>query len=231
MDSIGGFGSTPLFLHFENNHIYSITGDNEIIKYSLSLEELYITKATNMQFEHYSSSNAQVTNNNCLIAPISYWEESFFNLPYILVKLAPNGSWLHKLYIGGADYTMRRVYELANGNYLLTAYAYGIPEEYGSLFFMSIKKWDDGVGIKPIRIKEKLTSYPNPAKDILNIELPVNSNGILYITDIAGRVEKTEKINPNSNTYQLNIQNLNPGHYQIIFKSNYKQLNSCFIKH
>jgi hypothetical protein len=62
-----------------------------------------------------------------------------------------------------------------------------------------------------------VTVYPNPAKDVLNVSMPVNSNKLvrLLVTDVAGRIVISQAVQgiKSERNYQLDISQLNPGTY------------------
>lgn len=67
--------------------------------------------------------------------------------------------------------------------------------------------------------------YPNPVKNILNIDLPYNHNVELYLYNITG--EMVLKKRTNRNPAQINISGLKPGIYllSIIDQINHKFKN------
>ena len=68
-----------------------------------------------------------------------------------------------------------------------------------------------------IRNTIKITVYPNPASDILNIEFdtPVDGEISLYLLDPQGKLVKTDKIEPDVKNKQINMQNLPSGIYYL----------------
>jgi hypothetical protein len=63
----------------------------------------------------------------------------------------------------------------------------------------------------------KITIYPNPAIEILNIEFdtPVDGEISLYLLDPQGKLVKTDKIEPDVKNKQINMQNLPSGIYYL----------------
>lgn len=86
----------------------------------------------------------------------------------------------------------------------------------------------NGIGpmsIKENRISNKITTYPNPAKNIINIRLEEVISDVAII-DVAGKVVLTQT-NINARTTQINLANLKQGVYFI--KAN--NVVERFIKH
>jgi sugar lactone lactonase YvrE len=84
-------------------------------------------------------------------------------------------------------------------------------------------------GIAQLRIQnEEFRIYPNPAKDVLNIEcLIVNENSTLVITDMLGNTVKQVVIN--SNQLSINVANLCEGVYNISLHSNEGVVNKRLV--
>jgi len=76
--------------------------------------------------------------------------------------------------------------------------------------------------------------YPNPATDIVNIEIPtgvLDGNTIIAIADAQGRIVLEEQVNAtNGYFYQLNIQTLDKGMYQLIITSDTQQFAYRLIR-
>lgn len=83
--------------------------------------------------------------------------------------------------------------------------------------------------------KVKINTFPNPATDILNIELPnINTNNNIYyleIWDIYGRLIKNEKLNSYYTDQQLfyktNVNSWKKGVYIINIKKNNISIGNC----
>ena len=77
-----------------------------------------------------------------------------------------------------------------------------------------------------------ISSYPNPANDVLNIEFrksPVSDFDFL-VYNVNGSLVKKERINSNGVKYQLNIAELSPGTYFYEAVSKDGQLHNSFLK-
>lgn len=75
-------------------------------------------------------------------------------------------------------------------------------------------------------------TYPNPAKDELNIQLSSKVNGAVNVTiyDMTGRVVKENDITANSSLLQINISGLYPGvYFYKLNTGNYSTMNK-FVK-
>ncbi|KAA9327359.1 T9SS type A sorting domain-containing protein [Adhaeribacter soli] len=71
---------------------------------------------------------------------------------------------------------------------------------------------------KPIQVKETLKLYPNPASDLLQIQLPnqfANKAAKVVITDNLGRNVLAAKVRQGESTVHLNIASLSKGIYQV----------------
>ena len=78
--------------------------------------------------------------------------------------------------------------------------------------------------IVSVRLNDNFSNailYPNPAKNDITIELqqPLTENGILQITDIAGRVLQQQPVNGSQNTIKVNIKQLPAGRYFVSIKN------------
>ena len=87
------------------------------------------------------------------------------------------------------------------------------------------------VGIEPIgdKASQFATIYPNPASDVLNIQLTENSSTQLKLMSIDGKLIR-EQTTLNKNT-QFNVSDLNPGIYLLEIKNNkgQRQLSKLMI--
>ncbi len=77
-----------------------------------------------------------------------------------------------------------------------------------------------------------LQIFPNPAKDILHVQVTgSNDNALLQITDMAGRKLKEQKIALNGTTsVSVDINYLPKGMYTLILKTNSKTEHQKFVK-
>jgi hypothetical protein len=146
-----------------------------------------------------------------------------------LYKISGYDQWLHKLYIGGANFDDQRVIILPNGDYLFIARAWENPTGNGTIFFMRMKPWQDNVGITDLPIKKTVTTYPNPANEEIFIKT-TEITGIVGINiyDLTGR--KVNSRNQNISE-PINISTLQNGLYSIVITSNSNLYYSKFIKH
>lgn len=76
--------------------------------------------------------------------------------------------------------------------------------------------------------------YPNPANDFVNIEIPsgiLEGNSTIAIADAQGRIVLKEIVSAeNGYNYQLNVQSLDKGLYQLIITSEKKQFAYRLIR-
>jgi hypothetical protein len=82
-------------------------------------------------------------------------------------------------------------------------------------------------------VEEKSMIFPNPAKDILNVQFVTNENAVydVFITDLTGRIVMGEKrtMNNSINFFNLDIKNLISGMYQLNITGNDSKETLKFI--
>jgi uncharacterized delta-60 repeat protein len=133
----------------------------------------------------------------------------FGNYTYIVRTIATyNGSGTanKKIYIGGGDFTS------CNGtarNNIARLNAPNLPSE-------------------SFDISSKFNMYPNPAKNIVNIEVQDLDNASVEVYDINGRQLFTQKLNTTTNA--INIENLASGMYMFKVSSTQGTATSKVVK-
>ncbi len=153
-----------------------------------------------------------------------YMRGQYYGEPYTLVEGVGSNmgiQWKYKI-IPENTFT--------GGFYLLCSYKDGVKTNYenrkynGSCWFASNVKYLS---------KTKLSLYPNPATNTLNIELP-NKYLIknISVTDISGRVVITDNTPViNNSIYQLNTTSLSEGMYLLHWTDSEGAINTIrFIK-
>jgi hypothetical protein len=77
-----------------------------------------------------------------------------------------------------------------------------------------------------------LQIFPNPAKDILHVQVTgSNENALLQIIDATGRKVKEQKISIDGATsVSVDITDLSKGMYHLLFKTNLKTEHQKFVK-
>ncbi len=93
-----------------------------------------------------------------------------------------------------------------------------------------IEKRDEESQVELVQ-KTSLKVYPNPVKDILQIDitLPDNTQGNLIITDINGSIIQPSQIISTTESRRLNVQNLASGIYFVHFLSDHSKITEKFI--
>ena len=86
----------------------------------------------------------------------------------------------------------------------------GLPQP-GSTFWLDGLVINNPVGVKEITNAERIAAYPNPASSSIKIALNDTKATSIKITDITGKVVKTENVM--SNVVNINIENLPIGLY------------------
>jgi hypothetical protein len=81
---------------------------------------------------------------------------------------------------------------------------------------VSYKTWQVGTPRNPASV-ESLYIYPNPAKNVVNVNLgnPAEQDGRLEIIDMNGRVVHNENVPSGYQIYQVEVGKLNRGIYMI----------------
>jgi len=95
----------------------------------------------------------------------------------------------------------------------------GYTKFIGSTLFIDKLEFETGAGISEESVSVKFNVYPNPASDIINLNISGNSNiGLtLNIYDVMGALVKSETLKQNQQ--QINIGNLSNGIYMVEIKS------------
>lgn len=81
----------------------------------------------------------------------------------------------------------------------------------------------------PFQASRTLNIYPNPAKDVLFIKPAISTNGQVSIVDVTGRSVAIEK-SVNGQLIHINISNMAPGVYTVIYKDGARMENNVFVK-
>lgn len=107
-------------------------------------------------------------------------------------------------------------------------------EAVGNIFYTVSKKltiWDPTASSDKFELAD-LKVYPNPAKDILNIEFTSEITGKTKfdIFNLNGRLVKTVNLESTDNHYQINIQDLASGAYILIINNEGGSNSHKFIK-
>ena len=68
--------------------------------------------------------------------------------------------------------------------------------------------------------KNNKAIYPNPAKDVLNLDVAMFSDAkTISIYDLSGKMLKTQKVSANSGDDTISVSNLQTGNYLLMLKS------------
>lgn len=107
-------------------------------------------------------------------------------------------------------------------------------EAVGNIFYSVSKKltiWDPTASSNKFELAD-LKVYPNPAKDLLNIEFTSENTGKTKfdIFNLNGRLVKTVNLESIHNHYQINIQDLASGAYILIINNEGGSNSHKFIK-
>lgn len=116
---------------------------------------------------------------------------------------------------------------LEGGNYDLYVRA-RCDENLSSYWSEKNSFYISGVGINDFTTKQQLSIYPNPACDIVNIQLhQLIDNGTVRIHDICGRVIITSEIHGSS--LQLSTEKLSPGFYMVTVQNGIERTSGRLV--
>lgn len=140
----------------------------------------------------------------------------------------------------GLDFTVINSLKASGTSSSTKNYSYTDQQPSKGINFYRLKIFDvDGrftysriIAIKIEGKNNPLLIFPNPAKDILNVQINgENENAILQIQDITGRNIKEEKINLTGNTaISVDINNLPNGVYNLLVKGKSINEHQKFVK-
>ena len=88
----------------------------------------------------------------------------------------------------------------------------------------------DLVRVPDMQAEDNISIYPNPASDLISIRFDGTSysRGIVYLTDLSGKVLLSRKIdNKDDHQFELDVNSINPGMYILIFENG---SNICFYR-
>ena len=92
-------------------------------------------------------------------------------------------------------------------------------------------EWQGGVFIEGKRQKAKVKSWPNPFRDVLNIQMEASeSESSLSIISLNGEIIFHENIAPGNRNLQLNLSNLKAGTYVLVLRVNNKNIFRRVVK-
>ena len=112
--------------------------------------------------------------------------------------------------------------DIADESTLLTGYA--VFEACGMLGIHPVVEYHSGVKTRSSQIEDKENTayvYPNPANNNISVDINCNSNALLRIFDINGRLMLEQKMPSGTYIKQINLNDLAEGCYLIfIFDGN-----------
>jgi hypothetical protein len=77
-----------------------------------------------------------------------------------------------------------------------------------------------------VKANDVITIYPNPADNVLNVRMDIDSNdrGVINVYNSLGQIVKTLMVEPvkGQNTYQLEVSDLSNGQYFVSFSMDNK---------
>lgn len=226
-----------------NNMWYSLRGLSTPIQDYFTVE--YVNSINTVRFGTYgrgildfkilsvlpitlSSFEAQKTNDQKV--KLLWTTESEFNNDYFIVQRSKDA-------INFEDIITILSYGNSNSRQSYTAFD-NTPYKGKNFYRLAQKDKDGKISFSKILlidfnvVKKEIKIFPNPAKDILNVQVTgENGNAILQVIDITGRKLKEEKITLNGNTtIFVDINNLPKGTYNLLLKSKTVNVQEKFIK-
>ena len=89
---------------------------------------------------------------------------------------------------------------------------------------------DDDSGLDESLIAANIKMFPNPAKEVLSIEMQTNFNGSIQIRDALGKEIFNANLQNNITNFTLDTKDFEGGLYFISFRNERGELNKKFIK-
>lgn len=118
----------------------------------------------------------------------------------------------------GAEYTFKVTHkgDLVNGQ---------------QVFALVINGVESNLGVNEVNLEEKISIYPNPVKDVLNIQWNKDLNNVqIRIFDAMGNVVHFNKLNSFNSNESINVNHLPTGVYLVHIKSDEGTITKKIIK-
>jgi hypothetical protein len=88
----------------------------------------------------------------------------------------------------------------------------------------------DETGIEEMLHESAIKLYPNPASDVLRIEMQNHFSGIITITDALGKELYQSSTEKNSSHFSIDLREFPPGLYFVSFRNEGGGVNKRFVK-
>jgi hypothetical protein len=88
----------------------------------------------------------------------------------------------------------------------------------------------DETGIEEMLHESAIKLYPNPASDVLRIEMQNHFSGIITITDALGKELYQSSTEKNSSHFSIDLREFPPGLYFVSFRNERGRVNKRFVK-
>jgi hypothetical protein len=89
---------------------------------------------------------------------------------------------------------------------------------------------DDDSGLDESLIAANIKMFPNPAKDVLRIEMQTNFNGEIHIRNALGKEIYNANLQNNITNFTIDTKDFESGLYFISFRNERGAVNKKFIK-
>jgi hypothetical protein len=171
------------------------------------------------------SIDAQRTRNNC--NEISWSTASEINSDIFVVEKSFDGYQFFKI---------AEIQSAGNSNHL-HSYNHNDTNRTTEFCFYRIKQIDfDGgftyskvVAVKDLKTYFETTLYPNPSRDLINIELPFKDNWTISIFDGLGK-EVFRKSMKNNANITVDVSKFKAGKYEVMLENGIQKHSNTFIK-
>jgi hypothetical protein len=213
---------------FKDEILYINNGNKGVLSLNANLEQRYFARISSPGFSGRFPNCFYFTEDSLLLAAAGVNTTNWFPIDEDgsigIYLLNNNGTYLNKLYIGGANFSNQQIFELKNGDYLFIANADENQTGNGTIFLMRMKPWQNGVGIPTSLQKTEFTIYPNPVHNIIKH----NIEGIYKysIYNLMGQLVQSGTLNKT----QINVNSLHAGAFVIVFRHGNRSFSNYFIK-
>ena len=147
------------------------------------------------------------------------------------VKMVRDGDWFRGYYSSdGATWTKQEEYEIAMSKNIFIGLAATSHSETSSMdaVFTGLKVKANNVSVDKTELDMGILIFPNPARDIINVQLKNSSNAKFEMRNLNGQVVKFGKFT-NANSEKIYLTGLNPGIYFLRIKTETDNINKQVI--
>jgi hypothetical protein len=213
---------------FANKELYYIDYRNGIVKLNKNWDQEFYAQISEPGFASSFPNGFCITKSLLLLTAAGVnttnWLPIDEDRSIGIYLLNYTGTYLNKLYIGGANFSNQQIFELKNGDYLFIANADENQTGNGTIFLMRMKPWQNGVGISKFLKKQELTIYPNPVHNTIKHNIEGVYNYSIY--NLMGQLVQSET----TNKTQIDVNSLHAGAFVIVIRHGNRSFSNYFIK-